>query len=128
VTFQVFEREELRPAVTEPLVVVNAQGALVLSAAARDLLVGLRPGVKMVELLYDRDSRRVAVRPVAETSEGPTRFRVLTARSTGWPVMISAKEFSDFWKLPVGRQQSFLAAVEDVGGERLLVFDLRPVS
>jgi hypothetical protein len=45
-----------------------------------------------------------------------------------WPRGIAASEFVDHWKLPKGREQQFMVAVEEVDRAQVLVFDLREAN
>lgn len=128
--FEVFDRAMDGMAAREfPQVLISATGQIVLNAAAKLELDRLRPpATKMVELLYDRDMRKVAIRPVDSSTPGSKRFAVSTARSRTWPRVIEAREFCEFWKLPQGRQQAFRVEASVIGLSSVLVFDLREAN
>lgn len=126
--FEVFDREVHTPAEGARVYIGNV-GRLTLSSEAKRLLDLIRPATKMVELLYDRDTRRVAIRPVASsTSAVSRRFPVQVLRSPHWPAGILADEFVSRWKLPRSLDQKFAVQVGEVEGSQVLLFDLRAIS
>ncbi len=127
--FEVFDRDETPAgAAAGAAVVIGGEGALLLSKGAKKLLDGIRPSAKMVELLYDRDTRRVAIRPLNSATPGSKRFSVTGSGAPEWPAMVEAAEFSRAWKLPMGRQQTFTVTQDKVGPDQVLVFDLREAN
>lgn len=100
----------------DPMVSINAAGTLSINAAATDRWLAK---TKAVQLLFDPNARKVAVKPVPADSEHSLKLR-RPARAAG--TQVSAQGFLDYYKIKMPKAQRF--PVEWNEAAQALVFSL----
>ena len=110
--FETFKRQRVRPG-TDPLITIQKKGVFSLNRSAYEAL----GSPDWVELLYDHDSRLVAIRKVDESVEHAYRCRTFGKGGT-W--LVSGTAFSNYYGIDTSTPTRRAAHMED----DMLVIDL----
>jgi hypothetical protein len=129
-----FDRDEEDQArmLVGPQVQVNDHGLLMFNPSAWEFMGGqyaVDAHPYEVVLLFDVETRTVAVQPVMARQEVPAgaRWEVKQMRSREWPRAFTARRFVDLWQIGAG---TYTAGLLRGPGPRLLTFyvgDPRPL-
>jgi hypothetical protein len=112
--FESFSKRLVPPKAT-PLVTIQKRGAMSLNRAAWNAI----DAPKAVELLYDRTSQIIGLRPIEPDADNA--YPVRPATSTAGPYVISAMAFSRYYELDTTESRRWPAYVQD----GVLCIDLR---
>jgi hypothetical protein len=110
--FETFKRQRLKPG-AEPLVTIQKKGVLSLNRAAYEAL----GNPQAVELLYDRDSRRIGFRKVESSLEHAYALRTFGKGGT-W--LVSGTAFTNYYEIDTSVPTRRTGRMED----GVLVLDL----
>src|ERR1700692_3818143 len=108
--FEVFSRKTSR--VGTPMMTFNSLGRIALNKSSTRRLE--KDAVEFVVLLWDRDSRRVAIRPL--TKKDPRAYRVAYGKK-GNGAGFSAKTFLDYIEYDYSISRSFPVEWNDKEGQ-----------
>ncbi len=108
--FEVFSRKTSR--VGTPMMTFTTLGRIALNKSSTRTLE--KDAVEFVVLLWDRDSRRVAIRPL--TKKDPRAYRVAYGKN-GNGAGFSAKTFLDYIEYDYSVSRSFAAEWNDKEGQ-----------
>jgi len=116
--FQVFEKNS-SPAAMVPTVTIQKRGAISISRSAYNLI----ESPAAVELMWDPDSRLVAVRPAAV--DAPNAYAVrATANEGRGPVVVAGKAFTEFIGMDTTNAQRWIAEIVD----GMIVIDVKKAA
>jgi len=115
--FEVFDKRRASSA-PSPFVTIQRKGPLSLNRAAHEAI----GAPKTAELLFDRESRKIGVKPVEPTS--PRGFPVRPQGKNGSTFMIAGQSFTKYYGIDTTVARRY-AAVEEDG---ILVIDLKADS